>query len=156
MQLEATASLLEADTNNYDFGRFVLHRKRLDGSATSERNKIDGKNAPHQRTRRSKEKNTRKETNLDVDVEYLESFLRSRQKKREKHQIHRNTQAASTERHVEEKMEPELVVHEEISRFLDSSNDLSYIYTSIPTPSPDVFSVPTLCEKKHEFKLINL
>lgn len=146
VQLEVTASLSEVDTNNYDFGRLVLHRKRLDGSVTRELNRMT------QVTRRTKGKKTKKKSNLDVDIRYLESFLRSKQKKREEHELRRRTQVTSAKRQPEEKRGPEEhVVHKELERLLESSSDLSYVYTSIPTPSPEIFSVPTLCESIHCF-----
>lgn len=141
----------------YDFGRQhkLLERKRLKGNnlkarktskSGSERKQMDKQTA----SRRSKRTTMRKKSNLDVDVEYLESFLLEKKKKREKRQERLQT---LTTKSLSE-MKSRLVKDEELERFLKSSEDQSYAYTGIPTPSPIANSheptavdfIPTLCE----------
>jgi hypothetical protein len=140
----------------YDFGRQhkLLERKRLKGNlkarktskSGSERKQMDKQTA----SRTSKRTTMRKKSNLDVDVEYLESFLLEKKKKREKRQERLQT---LTTKSLSE-MNSRLVKDEELERFLKSSEDHSYAYTGIPTPSPIANSheptavdfIPTLCE----------
>ena len=151
--LDDNSSLFEVDTNarDYDFGR-LLERKRKNTAQDRSSNKNE-KDKQQQSLRKTSKKEARQKSNLDVDVEYLESFLLSKQKKREKHKEYRKLQG-DLNKHTEQVNDSQDAAHEALTRFLESSKDQSYVYTSIPTPSPmanteeptEAFDVPTLCE----------
>lgn len=123
----------ETDSVEYDFGRrHNLQRKRLQSNMISSETKapnrstVDARNSSkHQISSRKKR---RANSKLDVDVKFLESFLISKQKKREKKH---STSTIDTKQDT---------IGEELKRFLESSSDLSYVYSSIPTPSPTAVS----------------
>ena len=118
----------------YDFGR-AIKRKRLrskveplDNNSVKSSAEQDKQITP----KRARKNHIRKKSNLDVDVEYLESFLLSKQKKRERHH---NKHKSDVKKLIQEAA-LQHVVNEEMKRFLESSADQSYVFTSIPSPSP--------------------
>ena len=134
--LDEESSEIDADYV-YDFGR-MLKRKRLrikkespDSNivkSSAERDKKNKQRTPN----RARKNHTRKKSNLDVDVEYLESFLLSKQKKRERH----HNKHTSDVKKMPEEAALQRVVDDEVKRILESSADQSYAFTNIPTPTP--------------------
>ena len=148
---------LTASAGDYDFGRYVLEREphhentKLRSDSSLDRH-VDTDYKPRQKLRRERKKKVKTKSNLDVDIEYLESLLLSKQMKKEKHQRNTKEKKDQKKRHKEDEVS-EAVADEALKRFLGSSSDQSYVYTSVPSPSPianseepTIFDVPTLSE----------
>lgn len=147
----------------YDFGRFVLEQQRFDNNARfvqknsnhSRSSKRAGTDKRLQTSRRTSKRKVKPKSNLDVDIEYLESLLLLKQKKKEVHAQNRKTREIDQKRKPDEANDSEAVADEALERFLESSNDQSYVYTNVPSPSSIANSAkptaisdePTLCEK---------
>ena len=124
----------ETDSAVYDFGRrHKLQSERFqsnimvsDKTNTTGSSEVKTRNSSKYQT--SSRKKRKVKTRLDVDVEFLESFLLSKQNKRKENDSI-NTSATKQD-----------IFDEDLKRFLESSNDQSYMYSSVPTSIPTTFS----------------
>jgi hypothetical protein len=141
---------LESIDVNLEFGRYhrVVKRKRVHGNIRKRENntswsstKKDEKDTQQQSLRRttSSSQNIHKKSNLDIDVEFLESFLKSntgQQKYTNQQSLDQIGSQVKTHTNMNLGVDGELI--DSLLKSQKEFRGISYAYTDIPTANPTI------------------